>query len=103
MSRKFYTPFQECPLSAFPNTECPHFPFSRPNGADPAPENAELLQKNPITLVELFDGKKAWLFTRHEDCCTILESQDFSAVRAAFLNLSICIYIRQGNLLQRMD
>ncbi|KAI9646575.1 hypothetical protein NHQ30_004570 [Ciborinia camelliae] len=62
-------------------SQCPQFPFTRTSGFDPAPENAEIRHKCPITRVELFDGKKAWLLTKHRDCCKVLESQDFSADR----------------------
>ncbi|KAF7874887.1 hypothetical protein EAF04_002061 [Stromatinia cepivora] len=62
-------------------SEYPHFPFTRLSGADPAPENAKLRRACPVTQVELFDGKKVWLFTKHKDCCDILASQDFSADR----------------------
>ncbi|QSZ30677.1 hypothetical protein DSL72_000235, partial [Monilinia vaccinii-corymbosi] len=59
----------------------PHFPFTRLSGSNPAPENAEFRHRCPITQVELFDQKKAWLVTKHADCRRILEGQDFSADR----------------------
>ncbi|KAG4034201.1 hypothetical protein MFRU_003g01740 [Monilinia fructicola] len=62
-------------------SDLPHFPFTRLAGSDPAPENAELRHRCPISQVQLFDKKKAWLFTKHADCCRVLGGQDFSADR----------------------
>ncbi|PQE12118.1 Cytochrome P450 55A2 protein [Rutstroemia sp. NJR-2017a BVV2] len=62
-------------------SEYPAFPFTRRHGVDPAPENAELRRKCPVSQVQLFDGSKAWLATKHKDCRQVLESQDFSADR----------------------
>ncbi|RAL67656.1 hypothetical protein DID88_008403 [Monilinia fructigena] len=58
----------------------PHFPFTRLSGSDPAPENAELRRRCSITQVQLFDTERAWLITKHADCCRVLGGQDFSAV-----------------------
>ncbi|KAM3080877.1 hypothetical protein ACMFMF_002794 [Clarireedia jacksonii] len=62
-------------------SDCPAFPFPRRHGIDPAPENAELRRKFPVSQVQLFDGSKAWLVTKHKDCRQVLESRDFSADR----------------------
>ena len=63
----------------------PQFPFTRRHGVDPAPENAELRQKCPVTKVKLFDGSEAWVVMDDKKICETLamDSEKLSAVSSS--------------------
>jgi len=68
------------------------YPFARDSGCPFAPpaEYQRLRDTEPITRVRLYDGREAWMFTRHEDIRTVLAHPAVSAETLAedfpFLN-----------------
>jgi cytochrome P450 len=68
------------------------YPFTRDDACPFAPPSAyeRLREAEPITKVRLYDGRQAWLFTRHEDIRTVLAHPAVSAETLAedfpFLN-----------------
>ncbi|KAK8098124.1 cytochrome P450 55A2 [Apiospora kogelbergensis] len=63
--------------------DTPSFPFAREETYHPSPLYARLRKEGPISRVKLYDGKLAWLLTRHKDCCEALSSDRLSADRRA--------------------
>ncbi|KAL1581894.1 hypothetical protein WHR41_09339 [Cladosporium halotolerans] len=61
--------------------QLPEFPFAREHGYNPSPLNAKLRHEDPVSKVKLYDGSQAWIITKHEDCCEILDSSKLSADR----------------------
>ena len=59
----------------------PTYPMSREQGCPfaPPPEYKELRETPPITKVQLYDGREAWLFTRYEDIREVLAHPSASA------------------------
>jgi cytochrome P450 len=59
---------------------CPQFPFRRdPNAPfDPPPEYAKARAAGPLYPVTLWNGRRAWLVTRHEELRAILTDDRFS-------------------------
>lgn len=57
------------------------WPFSRAVGCpyDPPPELARRRETDPLSRVELFDGREAWLATRYADIKALLQSRQVSA------------------------
>ena len=68
------------------------YPFTRDDACPFAPPAAyrQLRESEPITRVRLYDGREAWMFTRHEDIRTVLAHPAVSAETLAenfpFLN-----------------
>lgn len=60
---------------------CPHFPFARPKGTEPATEYARLLKNEPISRVELWDKSHPWLVVKHKDVCEVLTDDRLSKER----------------------
>jgi cytochrome P450 len=54
------------------------FPFMQPNPCSPCKEYAELRDSEPVVRVTLPTGHGAWLVTRHDDVCRVLEDPRFS-------------------------
>ncbi|KAK8879206.1 cytochrome P450 55A1 [Apiospora arundinis] len=63
--------------------DIPNFPFAREKTYHPSPVYARLRREAPISQVKLYDGKLAWLLTKHKDCCEALSSDKLSADRLA--------------------
>ncbi|KAK7991445.1 hypothetical protein PG996_013503 [Apiospora saccharicola] len=63
--------------------DLPSFPFPREETYHPPPIYARLRKEAPISQVRLYDGKIAWLLTKHQDCCEALASSKLSADRRA--------------------
>ena len=53
-------------------SSAPLFPFKRTCPFDPPPQYAEARRAGPICPVSLWDGKRAWLVTRHEEIRQVL-------------------------------
>jgi cytochrome P450 len=70
----------------------PSYPFTRDDACPFAPPTAyqRLRESRPITRVRLYDGREAWMFTRHEDIRAVLAHPAASAETLAedfpFLN-----------------
>jgi cytochrome P450 len=60
---------------------CPVYPMRRAEGCPfaPPPQYKQLRETAPITQVELYDGRKAWLFTRYDDIRAVLAHPAVSA------------------------
>lgn len=65
------------------NSDLPSFPFPRQETYHPPPVYARLRKETPVSQVRLYDGKVAWLLTKHQDCCDALASPKLSADRRA--------------------
>ncbi|MCX5542108.1 cytochrome P450 [Paraburkholderia sp. CNPSo 3076] len=71
--------------NAAPTATCP-FGGNFPNARDvnrplePAPGYVHMLEEAPLHQVTLYDGSRAWLFTRHEDVVNVLSDRRFSSV-----------------------
>ncbi|KAI0147264.1 cytochrome P450 [Xylariaceae sp. FL1272] len=61
--------------------DLPSFPFAREHGVDPPSLNAKLRHEAPTSHVKLYDGKTAWILTKHKDCRAALSSDKLSADR----------------------
>ncbi|KAI9739598.1 MAG: hypothetical protein M1834_006316 [Cirrosporium novae-zelandiae] len=59
----------------------PKFPFSRPYGAEPALEYANLRKNHPVSRVELWNGSHPWLVVKHKDVCEVLTDTRLSKER----------------------
>lgn len=57
------------------------FPFAREAGQEPSRAMAQMRERDPVSLVELFDGTKAWAVMKHKDICQALSSDKLSADR----------------------
>ena len=53
-------------------TEAPLFPFKRTCPFNPPPQYAAARAAAPVCQVKLWNGKRAWLVTRHEDIRAVL-------------------------------
>src|SRR5690554_5992359 len=72
--------FQSCRRQFLSSLGCPKFPFSRPKTTEPPVEYAKLRATCPVSQVELFDGSKPWLVTKHKDICNVLTDDRLSKV-----------------------
>src|SRR5690554_1397045 len=68
-----------------PRTNCPfggNFPQAREaeHPLNPAPGYADFREQGPIVEVELYDGTKSWLITRHDEVIDVLSDRRFSAI-----------------------
>ncbi|KAF2150809.1 cytochrome P450 [Myriangium duriaei CBS 260.36] len=59
----------------------PSFPFPRAHTFEPPTENIKLREQCPVSQVELYDGSKAWIVMKHQECCDVLSSNKLSADR----------------------
>jgi cytochrome P450 len=56
----------------------PRFPFRRTDPLQPPPEYAQARATHPVFPVTLWDGRRAWLVTRHEDMRAVATDPRFS-------------------------
>ena len=81
------------PAGANGSRQAPGFPFQRTCPFDPPPQYAQARAAGPLLAVTLWNGKRAWLVTRHEEIRAILTDDarfsgamahpDFPSVTAA--------------------
>src|SRR5688572_31683244 len=69
-------PSPSAPAAALP--AAPRFPSPRTQPLDPPPLYARARRNQPIFQVTLWDERRAWLITRHEDVRAILVDPRFS-------------------------
>ena len=60
------------------SAEAPRFPFRRTDPLQPPPEYAAARAAQPVFPVTLWDGRRAWLLTRHEDVRAVVTDARFS-------------------------
>ena len=60
----------------------PRFPFRRTDPLKPPPEYAAARATRPVFPVTLWDGRRAWLLTRHEDVRAVVTDARFSGAFA---------------------
>ena len=60
----------------------PRFPFHRTDPLHPPPQYAQARATQPVFPVTLFDGRRAWLLTRHEDVRAVVTDPRFSGAFA---------------------
>lgn len=66
-----------------PSQPLPEFPFRRQSPFDPPPQYAEARAAGAVFPVTLWNGKRAWLVTRHEDVRAVLsDDRRFSGAMA---------------------
>ncbi|PWY73544.1 cytochrome P450 [Aspergillus eucalypticola CBS 122712] len=64
------------------SSDLPKYPFARsPRSYNPPAELGELRRQGPTERVQLFDGKPAWIITRHKEVCEMLNSDRLSNER----------------------
>ncbi|OOF90684.1 hypothetical protein ASPCADRAFT_519088 [Aspergillus carbonarius ITEM 5010] len=69
-------------MSQDTTSDLPEFPFARPpKSYDPPAKLAELRHQGPTERVQLFDGKPAWIVTRHNEVCEMLSNDKLSNER----------------------
>jgi cytochrome P450 len=56
----------------------PRFPFHRTDPLQPPPQYAQIRATQPVFPVSLWDGRRAWLVTRHEDVRAVTTDPRFS-------------------------
>jgi cytochrome P450 len=62
--------------------DAPLFPFSREHHFDPPALYTEIRQQQPIFPVKLWDGRRAWILTRHDHVRAVVTDARFSGAFA---------------------
>jgi cytochrome P450 len=60
-------------------TDLPRYPLRRACPLHPPPELERMRRDDPVTRVELYNGKVVWLVTRYDDIRAVLGDQRFSS------------------------
>ena len=56
--------------------DLPKFPYSRQGPLDPPPEFASWRMDGPVTAIELWNGRRAWVVTRYEDARNVFRNHE---------------------------